>query len=153
MNVQSQVTINAPKAAVWQVITDIENAAATISGIEALEVLEKPEQGLVGLKWRETRTLFGKTATEVMWMTEAEQGAFYKAQAESHGCVYLSTMSIAGEDGNCTLTMTHETKPQTVMAKLMSPLMGLMFKGTLEKVILQDLNDIKGAVEMQPGDQ
>ena len=63
MIVEAQVTITARKAAVWKVITDIENATETISGIEQVDVLEKPENGLVGLTWRETRTVFGKTAS------------------------------------------------------------------------------------------
>jgi carbon monoxide dehydrogenase subunit G len=42
MIVQAQVTINGPKAAIWAAITDIENAAESIRGIEKIEVLEKP---------------------------------------------------------------------------------------------------------------
>ena len=60
MIVEAQVTINGSKAAIWAAITNIENAAEIISGIEKIEVLEKPANGLVGLRWRETRMLFGK---------------------------------------------------------------------------------------------
>ena len=49
--VEAQVTINGSKAAIWAAITNIENASETISGIENIEVLEKPENGLVGLRW------------------------------------------------------------------------------------------------------
>jgi carbon monoxide dehydrogenase subunit G len=59
MGVEAQVTINGSKAAVWAAITNIENAADIISGIEDIEVLEKPADGLVGLRWRETRLYFG----------------------------------------------------------------------------------------------
>jgi hypothetical protein len=44
-------------------MTDIENASKIISGIDKIEVVEKPTHGLVGLRWRETRMLFGKPAT------------------------------------------------------------------------------------------
>jgi len=63
MIVEAQVTINGSKAAIWVAITNIENAAETISGIENIKVIEKPANGLVGLKWRETRTQLGKPAT------------------------------------------------------------------------------------------
>ena len=63
MIVEAQVTINGSKAAIWAAITNIENASETISGIENIEVLEQPATGLVGLKLRETRMLFGKPAT------------------------------------------------------------------------------------------
>ena len=49
MIVEAQVTINGSKAAIWAAITDIENASEIISGIEKIEVLEKPANGLVGL--------------------------------------------------------------------------------------------------------
>src|SRR5262249_33006097 len=62
MLVEVQVTINASKEAVWAAITNIENASETISGIEKIEVVEEPANGLVGLRWRETRMLFGKPA-------------------------------------------------------------------------------------------
>ena len=59
MIVEAQVTINGSKPAIWAAITNIENASETISGIENIEVLEKPANGLAGLKWRETRMLLG----------------------------------------------------------------------------------------------
>ena len=61
MLVEAQVTINAANAA----ITDTENAAETIGGIEKVEVLEKPVDGLVGLRWREIRMQFGKSSLSV----------------------------------------------------------------------------------------
>jgi hypothetical protein len=70
MIVEAQVTINGSRATIWAAITNIENASETISGIENIEVLEKPASRLVGLKWREPRTLFGKTATVEKRITE-----------------------------------------------------------------------------------
>ncbi len=153
MTIEVDVTIDGSKAAVWTVITDIENAAANISGIEQVLVLEKPESGLVGLRWRETRTLFGKTATEDMWITDAATNEFYATRAESHGCVYISTLNISGNDETCTLTMRHQTKPQTFAAKLLSLPMGLVFRGALRNAMLQDLKDIKAVVERRTGEQ
>ena len=56
MMVEVQVSINGSRAAIWAAISNIENASEPISGIERMGVLEKPANGLVGLKWRETRT-------------------------------------------------------------------------------------------------
>ena len=61
MAITVQQKINAPRERVWDIITDIEHAADNIAGIESVEVLDKPEQGIVGLKWRETRKFAGKT--------------------------------------------------------------------------------------------
>ena len=147
MIVEVQVTINGSKAAIWAAITNIENASETISGIENIEVLEKPANGLVGLKWRETRMLFGKPATADKWITDAAENEFYKTKAEDGGFVFLSTTRISESSGGVTLTSSHDSKPQGIVAKLMSIPMGLLFKGVARKALLQDLNDIKSAVE------
>src|SRR5574341_714607 len=149
MLVEAQVTINGSKAAIWAAITNIENASETISGIENIEVLEKPANGLVGLKWRETRMLFGKPATAEKWITDAVENEFYKTRAEDNGFVFLTTMSIAESSGGMTLTSSHDSKPQSFVARLMSIPMGLLFKGVAKKAVLQDLNDIKSAVEQE----
>jgi hypothetical protein len=147
MIVEAQVTINGSKAATWAAIADIEHASETISGIEKIEVLEKPANGLVGLKWRETRMLFGKPATAEKWITDAAENEFYKTRAEDNGFVFLSTLSISESSGGITLTSSHESNPQSIVARLMSIPMTIFFKGVAKKALLQDLNDIKSAVE------
>jgi hypothetical protein len=145
--VEAQVTINGSKAAIWAVITNIEKASKTISGIEKIELLEKPATGLVGLRWRETRTLFGKPATAEKWITDAGENAFYKTRAESDGFVFLSTIRISeSSSGSITLSSSHDSQPQGIVARLMSIPMGLLFKGVAKKALQQDLNDIKSAV-------
>src|SRR5206468_8134297 len=120
MIVEAQVTINGSKAAIWAAITDIENASETISGIENIEVLEKPPNGLVGLKWRETRMLFGKPATVEKWITDAAENEFYKTKAESDGFVFLTTKRLSESGGGITLAESHESRPQGIVARLLS---------------------------------
>jgi polyketide cyclase/dehydrase/lipid transport protein len=147
MIIEVQLTIDKPKEAIWARITNFENAAETIESIQKIEILERPANGLIGLKWRETRTLFGKTATEVMWITDASENEFYQTRAESHGFVYLNTVNISEQGDASVLSMEHVSKPQSFMAKLMSLPMGLMFKGVFKKAMLQDLKDIKIKIE------
>ena len=148
MIVGVQVTINGSKAAIWAAITNIENASKIISGILNIEILEKPANGLVGLKWRETRMFFGKPATVEKWITDAAENEFYKTRAVDNGFVFLSTMSISESgNGSITLTSSHDSQPQGIVARLLSIPMGLLFKGVAKKALLQDLNDIKSAVE------
>jgi len=147
MNVEVQVEINGTKENVWKVITDIENSTNTIRGIEKIEVLEKPADGIVGLKWRETRTMFGRTATEVMWITDAVENQYYKTRAESHGAVYVTTLKIMDAGENVRLSMNFEGKPQTFGAKIMSALTSGMAKKATQEALMQDLMDIKARVE------
>jgi uncharacterized membrane protein len=146
MIVEARVTINGSRAAIWAEITNIENASETMSGIESIEVLERPPSGLVGLSWRETRMYFGKPATVEKRITDAAENEFYKTRAESDGFVFLSTMSISENSGGVMLTSSHDSRPQGIVAKLKSIPMPL-FKGVVKKALLQDLNDIKSAVE------
>jgi hypothetical protein len=134
---------------VWAAITDIENAVNTISEIDNIEVLEKPANGLVGLRWRETRMLFGKPATAEKWIIEAAENESYTTKAESDGFVFLCSKRISEGSGGITLTESHDSRPQGLVAKLMSIPMGLFFKGVVKKAVLQDLGDIKAAVEQE----
>lgn len=146
MIVETKVTIQGPRPRVWAAITNIENAATFISGIEKIEVLEKPASGLVGLRWRETRMYFGKPATVEMWITDAAENEYYKTRAESDGFLFLSTTSISESGSGTVLSTSHETRPQGVVATLKSIPMPL-FKGVIKKALRQDLDDIKSAVE------
>jgi hypothetical protein len=148
MGVEAQVTINGSKAAVWAAITNIENAADIISGIEDIEVLEKPADGLVGLRWRETRLYFGKPASVEKWITDVAENESYKTRAESDGFVFITTMRISASDGGITLTSSHDSQPQGIGARLRSAPM-FLFKGVVRKALLRDLNDIKSAVEQE----
>ena len=146
MLVEVHLSISASKSAIWAVMTDIANAAKIIRGIEKIEILEKPAGGLVGLKWRETRMLFGKAASVDKWITDAVENESYTTRAEEGGFVFLTTMRIAEGSGGMTLTSSHETKPQGFIARLKGLPM-ILFKGVIKRAIAQDLNDIKTAVE------
>jgi carbon monoxide dehydrogenase subunit G len=146
MIVEAHLTINANKQAVWTAITNIRNASEIISGVEKIEILNEPIKGLVGLKWRETRMYFGKSSSIDKWITDVVENTFYKTRAEMDGFIFLTTMTISENGGNISLTSSHETKSQGIMAKIKSIPM-IFFKGMLKKAILKDLNDIKIAVE------
>lgn len=149
MEVQASVEIQAPRQEVWEVITDIEKAADRIEAIESVEVLERPQSGLVGLKWQETRRMMGKSATEVMWITEAAEPEFYVTRAESHGAVYTARISLQDQGESTQLTMQFQGQPVTTMAKIFSACLGFLFVGGMRKALHKDLEDIKAAVESE----
>lgn len=148
MIVEAEVFINGPKSEVWSVITDIQKSPQIISGIKKIEVLEDPANGLIGLKWRETRMYFGKPASVEKQITDATVNEFYTALAKVDEYLFITTMRISAAPGGIRLISSHETRPQGVLAKLKSLPM-IFFKGMLRKTILQDLNDIKRAVEQK----
>lgn len=149
MTITVEVPIQGSHAAIWKIITDIENSVDNISGIENIEIHHHPGEKLVGLKWTETRTLFGKTATETMWITEAEKNQYYKTRAESHGSIYTTIMRIVeGKEQNL-LRMEFTGQPQSLGAKIMAGMLMPFFKNATKKALYQDLVDIKKAVEAE----
>jgi hypothetical protein len=147
MRVQVRVCIDGTKEDIWQVITDIKGSEKTIGAIEGIEILEKPATGLTGLKWRETRTMFGQTATEVMWITDVKENDYYQTRAESHGAIYISKLQIEEQEDKTYLTMAFHGQAQSLAAKIMSVATGFLFKSATQKALQKDLEDIKVAVE------
>lgn len=147
MNVQTSVTVDAPAEIVWAVVTDFENAANTISGIDEVEVLERPTEGIVGLKWKETRTMAGKKAVETMWITDAQKESYYDTEARSHGAIYRTRIALEERGGGTELSMSFSAEPVSFGAKLLGLIFGTIMKGSLRKALLKDLQDIKAVAE------
>ncbi len=151
MYITTSVPINAPRQDIWRVITDIENAQKVISAIEDIEVLYEPPAGIIGLRWKETRNMFGKTATETIWITDAKDADYYRTEARSHGTVYRSKISLSDQGEVTELAMDFDADPQSFSAKLLGATLGFLFKGATRKAIHKDLLDIKAAVEARQG--
>lgn len=147
MEVSARVKVNASKEAIWSVIKDIDNAPKNISGIVSVEVLERPTEGLVGLKWREQRVMFGKEAYETMWVTDSEENSFYQTRAESHGAIYISKMLIEDNGDSCVLEMSFKAEALTFGAKVGNFVFSGMMKKSTEKALFEDLKDIKKVAE------
>ena len=147
MAIKADVLINATKDKIWKVISDIENSDKFISGIEKIEILENSNNGLVGLKWEETRTMFGQTATEIMSIADAEENSFYKTRAERPNVVYKSFLNLAEEGDSTRLTMEFEAEISSLGSKILSAVTGIFFNKTTRDGLKQDLVDIKAVVE------
>ena len=147
MKLEVSVSIDSTPQDIWQVITDFQNCHKYISAIESIEVLNQPSSGLVGFKWKETRTMFGKEATEIMWITESKENEYYQTRAESHGSIYISRLSISQESGHCQLIMSFTGEFVTLTAKILGNTLGRLFIGATKKALLGDLEDIKTYIE------
>ncbi len=147
MKASVEVEIKGAKEDIWEAITDIKSSEKFISGIKKIEVLEKPADGMVGFKWHETRVMFGKEATEIMWVTAAEKNKFYKTRAESHGAIYRTLVELEEIGDSCLLRMEFESEAVSFSGKLMNMFFGGMMAKSTKKMVLEDLTDIKKFVE------
>ena len=137
--------INAPIETVFDAVTDLRKAEERIEAIVKMEVLTDGPIG-VGTRFRETRVMFGKEATEEMEIGSFDRPNGYTVTAESHGCKYLSGFRLEEVDGGTTITMTFEAFPQTTVAKVMGVLTKPLQK-KMGEMIGKDLEDIKRAIE------
>ncbi|WP_370980031.1 SRPBCC family protein [Agaribacterium sp. ZY112] len=147
MDIKVETEINSPIKTVWEAITDFEHCADRISGIINTKVLERPQNGLVGLKWEETRQIFGKESTETMWITDTEEYSYYRTRAENCGAIYLSTMSVRQEGALTVLSMSFSGSANSLIMRLISSLMGIFIQGSMKKMMQKDLDDIKAFIE------
>ena len=147
MEISVSTIVRAPRDVVWARATDVEHAAEFVSGLDGVEILERPPSGLVGLKWRETRTMMGKTATETMWVTAAQAPEYYEVEAGSHGCRYFSRIQLAEIGDTTQLSMTFRGEPESFLAKLIGNTIGRLFLGATRRALQQDLEDIGRAAE------
>ena len=155
MQLDIKIPVDATQEEIWAVMSDYDHFEENIQSITKVELLEKPAQpgSLVGLKWTETRIMFGSEAQETMWVTESEAPHYYETRAESHGAVYKSRMYTTtepNEDGSTTTNyvgMKFEGQAQSFCSKIMMLAMGWMMVGATKKCLLKDLEDIKAIAE------
>ncbi len=140
--------IHAPIERVYELFTDLEHAADRIKGLERVEMLSEGPFG-VGTRWRETRTMFGKEATEEMVIASCEPPNMYVADAASHGSEYRSIWRFAPSGDGTDVAMEFQATPVSLMAKLMTPLAGLMMKSVV-KLLEADLDDLAKVAEAKP---
>jgi carbon monoxide dehydrogenase subunit G len=143
------VAIAASQAAVWECITDIERAHERIPAIKRIEILSPQRHGL-GLRWRETRVMFGKEATEVMEITQWRPPHEYVTSAQGHGSDYRCTLRVEPTASGSTLSFHFSATPLTLMAKIMGTLMAPLMRGAITKALQGDLNAIKASCESAP---
>lgn len=147
MKISTSISIKSPIENVFDTFSDLDSIKNYVDGIQSLEVLEGPAKMQVGTKWRETRVMFGKEATEVMWVTELTPNASYVVEAESHGTHYRSEyrFSTAGEE--TTVEMTFGGQPLTLMSKILGTLLFPLFAGSTKKALMKDMEDLKRTLE------
>ena len=137
--------INVPPDVVFAVAGDLANAAEHIQGIDRIELLTPQPVG-VGTKWRETRKMMGKEATETLEITAFDPPRSYTVEADSCGCHFVSTFRFTPEAGGTRVELEVASQAKTFMAKLLSPL-GCLMAGTMKKMMDQDLEDLKHVAE------
>ena len=142
--------VSAPLERVFEVYTEIDKAAERIPDIVALEVLsEGPFR--VGTRWRETRVIFKKEATEEMWVTSLDPPKSYTVDAESNGMRYSTLFSFAPDGDGTKATWSFSGTALTLGAKIVAPILNVLMKGTMKKCMRRDLEALRDVCESGEG--
>jgi uncharacterized protein YndB with AHSA1/START domain len=151
MEIRVSREVAAPCARVWAIVTDHDATPAVLSSLEELERLDGGEGFGVGTRWRETRTMFGKRATEEMEVTAIEPLDHYTVVAHHGSTTYTSSISVAplGDD-RCRVGMTFHAATSGVLGRVLGATLGRLFVGAARKGLQRDLDDVAAHAERQP---
>jgi uncharacterized protein YndB with AHSA1/START domain len=139
--------VAAPVQRVWDVATDLAGSPQVVRGIDAVEVLTPGPFG-VGTRWRETRTMMGRSATEEMTVTAVEPPRSYRVEAASRGAHYVSTFAFTpSADGGTDVTTTFGGRPTSTVARVLGAVTAPLGRRAVTRALEQDLHDIAVAAE------
>jgi carbon monoxide dehydrogenase subunit G len=140
--------IHASPEKVWSVISDIPGSAATLSGINSVQMLSEGPYG-EGTRWKETRTMMGRSETVEMWVAKADPPRSTTIKALQGGADYTSRFSLAERDGGTDLTLTFGAdivKP-TALSRITMALFGRIGMAVTRKALARDLSEIASKAE------
>jgi carbon monoxide dehydrogenase subunit G len=130
MRLQIEKHVKASPERTFAAASDFRNAPSFMPAIKKLEVLtEGPIRQ--GTRFRETRSMFGREATEEMEIVAFDPPRSYALGCNSHGCAFRTEFRFVPNATGTRMEMHFEGQPLTFVAKLMSFLMKPMQKKML----------------------
>ncbi len=115
--------------------------------MQDVEVLTPRPFG-VGTRWRETRTVMGRSATEEMTVTEVAPQRSYRVEATSGGAHHVSTFAFAPSSyGGTDVTTTSGGRPTSTVARVLGAVTAPLGRRAVTRALEQDLADIAAAAE------
>lgn len=140
--------IHASPEKVWSVISDIPGSPATLSGVDSVQMLSDGPYA-EGTRWKETRTMMGRSETVEMWVAQADPPRSTTVKALQGGADYTSRFSLAERDGGTDLTLTFgaDVVKPTVVSKITMALFGKIGMNMTRKALSKDLAEIAAKAE------
>ncbi|MEN8583546.1 SRPBCC family protein [Burkholderia sp. RS01] len=140
--------VNASPEKVWAVISDIPGSAATLSGVESIQMVSGGPYG-EGTRWKETRSMMGRRETVEMWVSEADPPRSTTVKALQGGADYTSRYTLAERDGGTDLTLTFgaEVLKPTVLSRIMMAMFSRIGMSITRKALAKDLAEIAAKAE------
>ncbi len=138
--------IYAPLARVFSLFSDFAQAPQRVRGIVRIEMLT-PGPIALGSRFRETRIMFGREASEVMEICAWAPDRHYTIGCTSCGCRIETTFRFQVEESRTRVDVSLVARPLTFAAKLMSPMTAIMMGPLMRKCVEQDVEDLRTIAE------
>ncbi len=146
-----EIDIEAPCETVFERATSFATMPEYISGVTEVEMLTEGPLA-VGTRFREKRVIFGKEAVEELEVTAVEPGQMVELGCDSCGVRYRSRYTFEqGARGQTKVSLHMESTPLSAGARFMGMVMSPLMKGTMRKLLENDMADLKRACEQQAG--
>jgi hypothetical protein len=143
---------NAPPDIAFQTTADIPAWPKFVSAIETIELMTPGTVG-PGTRFRRTRVMFGRKATEEMKVAEMLPSRRLVLTAYNHDTAYRIQHAFSPEMAGTRIELKFEGQPVTLVAWLLMPL-GLLFMASVKQQLQSDLADLAREAErrhQQPG--
>ncbi len=149
MTITVATRIPVPPARAFAVIADIERWPDRIADISRIEILSDDPVG-PGTRFRETRTMHGRTAQQEMTVTEYTPPERLLLTADAHGMHYRMLHVLREVDGGTHLSLHFTATPATITARLIAPVARRLVGQSLQRTLQSDLDQLAAACTLVP---
>ena len=150
MRMSVETLIDAPPHGVFAILADLHAWPSVISAIAGGHA---PRRAVaVGTRFRETREMFGRKATEEMTVAEIEPPRRLILTAFNHGTAYRVEHLLAAEGTGTRVTLAFEGRPVATPRRGCCCRLACSFRGTVRRQLASDLADLGREAERRHRD-
>lgn len=137
--------VAAPPPQVFAKASDFAQAQHHIRSVSSVSMLTPDPVG-PGTRFRQTRSMFGREATEELEVIAFDPPQSYTLAGESHGFRLQSDVTCTPSGSGTEIEMRFSITPLTMAATLMAAAMTPML-GQVAEELSKDLDDLQAAIE------
>lgn len=138
--------VAAPPERVWRVMTDMGSWTEVLRGVTKVEVLSGPTPLGVGTRWRETRRIAGREASEEMYVTDVQPQRSYTVEADSGSTHYVTRFELQRNAEGTEVSMSFGAEVGGgAVTRLAARAMARVGEKMVRKQLVADLDDVAAA--------